>query len=115
LGIRLRRALVAIAVGAMALSIPVVSSAPAGAFTGTAQAKVFEPNPVVTLQDESLTDQKDADYAALQPAYEMVTRRTLTGAGTYAATTRRCAVPRVVRSVRTRAICSGAITPGSSR
>jgi hypothetical protein len=77
----LRRALVAIAVGAMALSIPVVSSAPARAFTGTAQAKVFEPNPVVTLQDESLTDQKDADYAALQPAYEMVTLTNLDGSG----------------------------------
>jgi hypothetical protein len=39
----------------------------AGSTTGT--ARVFLPNPVADLQDESLTDQKDADYAALQPAY----------------------------------------------
>jgi hypothetical protein len=77
----LRRTLVAIAAGAMALTIPFVAAAPAGAFTGTAQAKVFEPNPVVTLQDESLTDQKDADYAALQPAYETVTLTNLDGSG----------------------------------
>ena len=30
------------------------------------------PNPVAELQDQSLTDQKDADYAALQPAYHTV-------------------------------------------
>ena len=40
------------------------SSAPAG--------RIFLPNPVVTLRDQSLTDQKDADYTALQPAYWMV-------------------------------------------
>jgi hypothetical protein len=31
--------------------------------------QVFSPNPVVALQDESLTDQNDQDYAAIQPAY----------------------------------------------
>jgi hypothetical protein len=77
----LRRTLVAIAAGAMAVTIPLVSASPAGALTGTAQAKVFEPNPVVTLHDESLTDQKDADYAALQPAYKIVTLTNLDGSG----------------------------------
>ena len=33
------------------------------------------------LGDESLTDQKDADYAALQPAYRTVTLRDLDGSG----------------------------------
>jgi Zn-dependent metalloprotease len=47
--------------------------------TGT--AKVFDPNPVVTLQDESLTDQNDADYAALQAAYKKVTLTNLDGTG----------------------------------
>lgn len=35
----------------------------------------------MTLHDESLTDQKDADYAALQPAYEVVTLTNLDGSG----------------------------------
>src|SRR4029078_1622622 len=39
-------------------------------------------NPVAQLQDESLTDQKDADYAALQPAYRNVTLTDLDGSGT---------------------------------
>src|SRR5512133_113749 len=50
-----------------------------GTSTGTGQ--VFFPNPVASLQDQSLTDQKDADYAALQPAYKMVTLTTLDGSG----------------------------------
>ena len=33
------------------------------------------------LRDESLTDQKDADYAALQPAYKTVTLTDLDGSG----------------------------------
>jgi len=45
------------------------------------KGRVFDPNPVVTLQDESLTDQKDADYAALQPAYKDVTLTNLDGSG----------------------------------
>jgi hypothetical protein len=50
-----------------------------GASTGA--ARVFFPNPVASLQDESLTDQKDADYAALQPAYHIVTLTNLDGSG----------------------------------
>lgn len=45
------------------------------------RGRVFDPNPVVTLQDESLTDQKDADYAALQPAYFVRTLTNLDGSG----------------------------------
>jgi hypothetical protein len=35
-----------------------------GTSTGTGQ--VFFPNPVASLQDQSLTDQKDTNYAALR-------------------------------------------------
>jgi hypothetical protein len=43
--------------------------------------RVFFPNPVATLQDQSLTDQNDADYAALQPAYRLVVLTNLDGSG----------------------------------
>ena len=46
--------------------------------TGT----VFLPNPVADLQNQSLTDQKDADYPALAKAYENVTLTDLDGSGT---------------------------------
>jgi hypothetical protein len=78
---RARRTLVAIAAGALAITVPLVLAAPAHAFTGTAQGQVFEPNPVVALQDETLTDQKDADYAALQDAYTIVTLVNLDDSG----------------------------------
>src|SRR5262245_13501949 len=45
--------------------------------TGT----VFLPNPVAALQNQQLTDQKDADYPALQPAYHDVTLTNLDGTG----------------------------------
>jgi zinc metalloprotease ZmpB len=50
-----------------------------GSATGT--GRVFFPNPVASLQDQSLTDQKDEDYAALQPAYRIVTLTNLDGSG----------------------------------
>jgi thermolysin metallopeptidase-like protein len=77
----LRRRMVALATGALAFAVPLLQASPAQAFTGTAQGNVFEPNPVVTLRNESLTDQKDADYAALQPAYKIVTLMNLDGSG----------------------------------
>jgi hypothetical protein len=43
--------------------------------------RVFDPNPVVTLQDQSLTDQDDADQAVLQPAYRVVSLAHLDGSG----------------------------------
>jgi len=51
----------------------------AAAFTGTASGQVFDPNPVVTLQDETLTDQHDQDFPVLQPAYRTVTLTHLDG------------------------------------
>jgi Thermolysin metallopeptidase, alpha-helical domain/Fungalysin/Thermolysin Propeptide Motif len=47
----------------------------------TGEGRVFDPNPVTTLRDESLTDQKDQDYAALQPAYFVRTLTRLDGSG----------------------------------
>jgi zinc metalloprotease ZmpB len=47
--------------------------------TGTGQ--VFLPNPVSDLQNQNLTDQKDADYPALAPAYHSVTLTNLDGSG----------------------------------
>jgi hypothetical protein len=78
---RLRRRLVAIAAGAFVVAVPLLQASSAQAFTGTAQGRVFDPNPVVTLQDETLTDQKDADYEALQDAYELVELTNLDGSG----------------------------------
>jgi len=42
---------------------------------------VFLPNPVADLGDETLTDQKDADYAALAAAYHDVVLTNLDGSG----------------------------------
>jgi hypothetical protein len=50
-----------------------------GASTGTGQ--VFFPNPVSQLNDETLTDQKDANYAALQAAYRTKPLTNLDGSG----------------------------------
>ena len=66
------------------LVIALTSSASAGKpppGTSTGTGRVFFPNPVAYLQDQTLTDQKDADYAALQPAYVTVTLTNLDGSG----------------------------------
>ncbi len=63
-------------------AIPASALARQGANSGsTGLGRVFFPNPVATLQNESLTDQKDADYAALQPAYMTVELTDLNGSG----------------------------------
>ncbi len=48
---------------------------------GLGIGRVFFPNPVASLQDQSLTDQKDADYPVLQPAYRLVVLTNLDGSG----------------------------------
>ncbi len=50
-----------------------------GISTGT--GSVFVPNPVQSLGDESLTDQKDADAAVPATAYHLVTLTNLDGSG----------------------------------
>ena len=52
-----------------------------GPGTSTGTGRVFFPNPVAQLQDQTLTDQNDADYAALQPAYRTRTLTNLDGTG----------------------------------
>ena len=77
---RLTASLIVFALAALAL-------APAGAATkppatgSTGSGTVFFPNPVAQLGIQTLTDQKDADYAALQPAYEQVVLTNLDGSG----------------------------------
>jgi zinc metalloprotease ZmpB len=58
-----------------------VSAGKGGPGTSTGTGQVFFPNPVASLQDQSLTDQKDANYPALQPAYKTVTLTNLDGSG----------------------------------
>jgi len=52
-----------------------------GPGTSTGKGQVFLPNPVADLGDQSLTDQKDADYPALHDAYHIVTLTNLDGSG----------------------------------
>jgi hypothetical protein len=63
-----------------ALVLPLLATGQVGA-TPPVTATVFFPNPVTQTGDESLTDQKDADYAALQPAYHQVSLSALDGSG----------------------------------
>jgi hypothetical protein len=73
-----------IVVAALLLATALPSGALArqpGNIGSTAAGRVFFPNPVAQLGDESLTDQKDADYAALQAAYVNVTLTNLDGTG----------------------------------
>ncbi len=62
------------------LAAPAAADKP-GPGTSTGTGRVFFPNPVASLQDQSLTDQKDADYPELEPAYAIVTLTNLDGSG----------------------------------
>jgi zinc metalloprotease ZmpB len=78
-----------LALAAMSAILPAAAHAAAGATT-TAPAKVFFPNPVQSLQDESLTDNKDTDFFSADPflrtAYKPVTLTDLDGSGTLTGT-----------------------------
>jgi hypothetical protein len=69
----------ALIASAVVVTVAVAAKPGNGQSTGT--ATVFLPNPVADLQNQSLTDQKDADYAALAPAYHRVTLTNLDGSG----------------------------------
>jgi hypothetical protein len=71
-----------IAAAALCVAAPAADAAKPAAGGSTAPGQVFFPNPVQSLQNESLTDQKDADYAALAPAYQRKTLTNLDGSGT---------------------------------
>jgi len=69
---------------ALAMAVVVVAAASAGKTgpgTSTGSAQVFVPNPVQSLGDESLTDQKDADSAVPAAAYHTVQLTNLDGSG----------------------------------
>jgi hypothetical protein len=74
------------AVIASALATTLVAGTPAqasdDAYTHSAAGTVFYSNPVQQLGIQTLTDQKDADYAALAPAYRSVVLTNLDGSGT---------------------------------
>ncbi|MFB3738199.1 MAG: M36 family metallopeptidase [Candidatus Velamenicoccus archaeovorus] len=76
IGIMLASAFVLVAT----LTGPSVAREPVSS-SSTGVARVFFPNPVASLQDQSLTDRKDADYPAIQPAYVEVTLTNLDGSG----------------------------------
>jgi hypothetical protein len=67
-------------IGALILT-PTVFAGKTGNGSSIGTGQVFLPNPVADLQDQTLTDQKDADYPALQAAYHTVTLTNLDGSG----------------------------------
>jgi hypothetical protein len=64
-----------------AVGVTVAVAAKPGNGQPTGSGTVFLPNPVADLQNQSLTDQKDADYPALAAAYNRVTLTNLDGSG----------------------------------
>jgi len=78
----MRRLLVLAAVLALlVISESAATAARPGPGTSTGTGQVFFPNPVAQLQDQTLTDQKDANYAALQAAYRTKPLTNLDGSG----------------------------------
>ena len=65
----------------VAWSATAASAAKPGPGGSTGTGSVFVPNPVQSLGDESLTDQKDADAAVPAAAYHQVTLTNLDGSG----------------------------------
>ena len=73
-------ALIGALLACVVLAAAAVAGKPgSGSTTGT--GSVFVSNPVQSLGDETLTDQKDADYPALAPAYHDVVLTNLNGTG----------------------------------
>ncbi len=75
----MRRMFIALSLALAASLAARAAATGSGSTSGT--GTVFLPNPVADLQDQTLTDQKDANYAALQPAYHAVTLTNLDGSG----------------------------------
>jgi zinc metalloprotease ZmpB len=74
-----RSFLLALTIVMSALVLSAAAKPPSGSALGV--GTVFLPNPVADLGDETLTDQKDADYAALTRAYHDVVLTNLDGSG----------------------------------
>ena len=77
---RLPASLVICAIAALTLA-PATAATKPPATGSTGSGTVFFPNPVAQLGIQTLTDQKDADYAALQPAYRQKVLTNLDGSG----------------------------------
>ncbi len=75
----MKRILIALVMACAGSTAAVVGGSGPGTSIGS--GRVFLPNPVADLQDQTLTDRKDADYAALQPAYHVATLTNLDGSG----------------------------------
>jgi zinc metalloprotease ZmpB len=73
--------LILTATGLLIATATGASAAKPGPGTSTGVGSVFVPNPVQSLGDESLTDQKDADAAVPAAAYHDVTLTNLDGSG----------------------------------
>ena len=73
--------LVVAAAGLLIATATSATAAKPGPGTSTGVGSVFVPNPVQSLGDESLTDQKDADAAVPAAAYHDVTLTNLDGSG----------------------------------
>ena len=69
----------ALTTAAVAAAAATAAKPPSGTTTGT--ASVFVSNPVQSLGDETLTDQKDSDAAVPRAAYHTVTLTNLDGSG----------------------------------
>jgi hypothetical protein len=77
-----RRVTVSRLLGVLALAAACAAiAARPGSNSSIGTGTVFLPNPVAELQDQSLSDRKDADYPALQAAYHAVTLTNLDGTG----------------------------------
>jgi len=70
-----------IVLAACAAIVTVADATKPGSGSSTGSAMVFVPNPVQSLGDESLTDQKDADSAVPAAAYHAVKLTNLDGSG----------------------------------
>jgi hypothetical protein len=81
-----------LSIRAMVAAAAAIMAIPAAAHAAgtTATGQVFFPNPVQSLQDESLADQKDTDFFSADPflrtAYHQVTLTDLDGTGTLTGT-----------------------------
>ncbi len=71
--------LAVLAAAVVVVSVAVAAKPGSGSSTGT--ASVFVPNPVQSLGDEALTDQKDSDAAVPAAAYHTVQLTNLDGSG----------------------------------
>jgi zinc metalloprotease ZmpB len=78
----MRKLLLVLATAGLLIATATSATAAApGPGTSTGVGSVFVPNPVQSLGDQSLTDQKDADSAVPAAAYHDVTLTNLDGSG----------------------------------